>query len=82
MMGYRGGYGYGYNMMPWGGFFWLIVLVLIIAIAVTVFLITTDRRRNVSSSFNNNSIEILKQRYARGEINEEQYRKMRDAIEK
>ena len=43
--------------------------------------ITTSGKRNSNITINDNSIEILKQRYARGEIDEEQYRKMRDTIE-
>ncbi|MFL0266666.1 SHOCT domain-containing protein [Candidatus Clostridium radicumherbarum] len=84
MMGYRNvyGYGYGYNMMPWVGFFCLMALVLIIIIAIVVYKITLGRRDNAKNYINNNAIEILKQRYAKGEIDEEEYRKIRDAIEK
>jgi len=79
MMGYR--YGRGYDMMSWGGLFWLIPLVLIIIIAIAAYKITTSGKGNSNITINDNSIEILKQRYARGEIDEEQYRKMRDTIE-
>lgn len=82
MMGYRNGYSYGYNMMPWGGLFWLIALAFIIIIAVTVYKITLGKRINTNNYISNNALEILNQRYAKGEIDEEQYKKMRDAIEK
>ncbi|MFL0245387.1 SHOCT domain-containing protein [Candidatus Clostridium stratigraminis] len=84
MMGYRTvyGYGYGYNMMPWIGFFCLIALVLIIIIAMVVYKITLGRKDNTKNYISNNALEILKQRYAKGEIDEEEYRKIRDAIEK
>jgi putative membrane protein len=87
MMGYRNGYGYGmmgygnsYGMMG-GGFFWFIPLILIIIAIVAIYVISSRRKnRNVFS--NDSSIEILNQRYARGEINEEQYIKMRDIIKR
>lgn len=77
MMGYR----YGYDMMSWGGVFWFIPLVLIIAIAVAAYKITTSGRRNTNTTINSNTIDLLKERYARGEIDEEQYKRMRDTIE-
>lgn len=73
--------GYGYGMMPWGGLFWLILLILIVVLAIFIYKTTTSGRGNANRTINDESIEILKQRYARGEIDEEQYRKMRDVIE-
>jgi len=73
--------GYGYNMMAWGGLFWLILLVLIIVLAISIYRITTSGKGNVNRTINDDSIEILKKRYAGGEIDEEQYKKMRDVIE-
>ncbi len=73
---------YGYNMMAWGSLFWLVLLVLIIVIGVAVYKITTSGRGNANITINDDSIEILKKRYARGEIDENQYKKMRDSIEK
>jgi Predicted membrane protein len=77
MMGYR----YGYDMMSWGSVFWLIPLVLIIVIAVAAYKITTSGRIKTNTTINNNAIDLLKQRYAWGEIDEEQYKRMRDTIE-
>lgn len=77
MMRYR----YGYDMMSWGGVFWLIPLILIIVIAVASYKITTSGRRNTNTTINNNAIDLLKERYARGEIDEVQYKRMRDNIE-
>jgi putative membrane protein len=78
MMGYR----YGYYMAPWGGFLWLICLIVIIVIALAIYKITTSGKGNTKNTINSDAKEILKQRNARGEIDEEQYRKMRDAMEK
>ncbi|MEA5009042.1 SHOCT domain-containing protein [Clostridium tyrobutyricum] len=77
MMGYR----YSYDMMSWGGLFWLIPLIIIIVIAIAIYKITTSGRNNQNRTINDNSVEILKQRFARGEIDEEQYKKMKDTIE-
>lgn len=77
MMGYR----YRYGMMPLGGLFWLLLLVILIIIAIAIYKITTSGRGNQNRTINDSSIEILKQRYARGEIDEDQYKKMRDTIE-
>jgi putative membrane protein len=72
---------YGYYMMPWGSLFWFISLILIIVIGIAVYKITTSGRNNQNRTINGSSVEILKQRFARGEIDEEQYKKMRDTIE-
>jgi putative membrane protein len=80
MMGYGNGYGYGYGMMG-GGFFWFMPLILII-IAVVAIYVVSSRRKNRNVFSNDSSIEILNQRYARGEINEEQYIKTRDIIKR
>ncbi|PRR76622.1 SHOCT domain-containing protein [Clostridium thermopalmarium] len=74
--------GYGYNMMAWGGLFWLVILVLIIVVGISVYKMTTSGKGNENRTINDESIEILKQRLARGEIDEDQYRRMRDVIEK
>lgn len=73
--------GYGYNMMAWGGLFWLLLLILIVVLAIFIYRITTSGKGNANRTINDDSIEILKKRYASGEIDEEQYRKMRDVIE-
>ncbi|MBV7275859.1 SHOCT domain-containing protein [Clostridium sp. PL3] len=59
----------------------MIPLVLIIVIAIAAYKITTSGRRNTNTTINNNAIDLLKERYARGEIDEEQYKRMRDTIE-
>jgi len=73
---------YRYSMMPWGGFFWFICLIMIVAAGIFIYKLTSDGRRNSNKTINSNAIDILKERYAKGEIDEEQYRKMKDNIEK
>ncbi|MCM0647279.1 SHOCT domain-containing protein [Clostridium swellfunianum] len=68
-------------MMAWGGLFWFLLLTIIVIISIAVYKITTSGRNNQNRTINDNSIEILKQRFARGEIDENQYKRMRDTIE-
>lgn len=69
---------YGYNMI-WGGSFGLISMLLLIVIAFVIYKYAAQGRliRNIN---NDDALEILKQRYARGEIDEEQYNRMQDSI--
>jgi len=74
MWGPDGMMGYGYGWMPFMGMiFWLFVLVLLVA-AVMAFLrpgSVTDRPDG--SPRRSSGLEILEERYARGEINREEY---------
>jgi len=60
-----------------GGFMWLFWILLIIAI---VFIFQNVAKGN-SSSANESPLEILKKRYARGEIDEEEYERRRNELE-
>lgn len=73
---------YRYSMMPWGGLFWLFCLITMVIAGIFIYKLTTVGRINSSKPINSNAVEILKERYAKGEIDEEQYRKMKDNIEK
>ena len=87
-----GGYGYyaqnnnltGFNgMMGNYGWIWVIVglLGVIVLIAVGVNLVShSSKRHNIVSD--TNALNILKERYARGEITREEYTKMSDEIKK
>lgn len=77
MMGYR--YGYGYNMMQGGGF-WFICLIVIIVVVYVIYKLTRSGRNEPRNYNNDDSLEIIKQRYAKGEIDEEQYKKIRDTL--
>ncbi|MDP4091169.1 MAG: SHOCT domain-containing protein [Bacillota bacterium] len=72
---------YGYGMMPWGGLLCFLVVALLV-VAVVIYKVIKEGRNNNRSASNGNALEILKERYARGEIDEEQYTRMRDRIEK
>ncbi|MDO8687858.1 MAG: SHOCT domain-containing protein, partial [Dehalococcoidales bacterium] len=80
LMGFGSGWqGYGYGMMGnfgWGWFmpvfmilFWGLVIWGIVALARGV----SQSGGTASSSQSDSALEILKKRYARGEINKEEY---------
>ena len=70
---YGGGYGF-MGWMPFMGIFWLLILFLIAAAAMGMF-----RRHGAMSDWHergdrrSTGLAILEERYARGEINREEY---------
>jgi putative membrane protein len=76
----NGGYGYGYGWWAW--LFWIIILVIIVWIIAS--LASRGRRRrdnNGDIADKETALDILKQRYARGEISKDQYEQMKKDIE-
>ena len=61
-----------------GGFMWLVWLLIVL---VTVLMIKFLFMDAGSSSSNESPMEILKQRYARGEIDEDEYDRLRHKLE-
>jgi putative membrane protein len=77
-MGY--GYGRGYGMMDgWfgGGIFMLILLAVIIIVGFFLVHLLLSHSKTASRPTENAALEILKQRYARGEISHEEFEKMK-----
>jgi putative membrane protein len=72
------GYGYGNNMM--GGVFGMIIPIIIIAIVVFAIykLLQNNNTKNIGTR--DNSLDILNERLARGEINEEEYNSKKNAL--
>ena len=73
------GYGYGNNMM--GG--WLGVMIIpIILIGVAIFLFYRKGKNNNVNGIGarDNSLDILNERFARGEINEDEYNHKKDLL--
>ena len=84
LIGGRQGYGYGYGMMgPWmmGGFggMWFMPILMIVFWGLVIWGIVALVRgagssgHTGSSSQTDSALEILKKRYARGEINKQEY---------
>lgn len=69
----------GYGVMGFGGLFgifvWLLILVGIVM--AVIWVVGPSRGSGKSPS----AMDILKQRYASGEISEEQYHRMKEEIE-
>ncbi|MFO7816623.1 MAG: SHOCT domain-containing protein [Thermodesulfobacteriota bacterium] len=82
--GYGSGGWWGPGMMPFGGMGMIIVL--IFAAFLIIVLLRVLRNLPAPSRYNEASAEdspmdILKKRFARGEINEEEFNKMKKKIE-
>ena len=80
-MGFGGHMGWGMGMGWLGGLFWLVILGLI------VWLVVNAIQRGQSHNTPNlppreDSLEILKRRFARGEIDAEEYEERRRLLEK
>jgi len=76
------GYGYGrdYGMMDgWfgGGIFMMVFLVVILVGGFFLVRMLMNHSQSIARSSENTALEILKQRYARGEINHEEFEKMK-----
>ncbi|MBZ9687033.1 SHOCT domain-containing protein [Clostridium estertheticum] len=75
----RNGYGYGYNMM--GGWFGMMIIPIII-IGVIVFVVYNHGHNSdfKNTGVRNTSLDILNNRFAAGEINEEEYNRKKDLL--
>jgi putative membrane protein len=71
------GPGSGWPMMHYGygGWFMWLILVIVVAIAI-YFIVQTQRRGSVSET----PLEILKKRYAKGEITKEEYNRLKQDL--
>ena len=75
-------WGWGYPMMGGGIMMFLIGLPLLVGTGVLVWYLSSSASRGVSGpGREESSLEILKRRYARGEIDREEYERMRREIE-
>ena len=68
------------NGMGFMGFGWLWTIIIIIIIFVVIYYFTAGFKQNTTHT-NTNALDILKQRYAKGEITEQEFRKMKKEIE-
>ena len=74
----------GFRNMPFdmygGGWFgWLIPIVLIGIVILAVYMIVKNNRNN-NQKASNRALDILNERFAKGEIDEEEYNRRRDHL--
>lgn len=74
------GPGLGHGM--WGGGFFGWVITLSIVVVIALVLARWFRFGEKSGADTRDSLKILDDRFARGEISEQEYRKMRDVLER
>jgi putative membrane protein len=73
------GYGNGYNMM--GGWFGM-MFIPIILIGVVIYVVSRQGQNNNNKDIvsKDSSLDILNERFARGEINEEEYNNKKNIL--
>lgn len=67
-----GGWGGG-TMMGWFGGGIMMIAFWALVIALIVWIVREMRGKNSNSASSSNALEILKERYAKGEINKEEF---------
>ena len=73
------GYGNGYNMM--GGWFGMIIIPIILILVVIYLVSNQGQNNNVKYvGTKDNSLDILNERFARGEIDEEEYNNKKNIL--
>ena len=71
---------YGEGGMLFGGFMWIFWL-LVIAAVVLVIISTINNKNTTGNDIEESPLEILKRRYAKGEIDEDEYIQRRKGLE-
>lgn len=78
------GHGGWNHMMGYGGYGGIFMLIILIVIAVVIIFIVTNRSKTTGNSKNTTGespTEILKKRYAKGEITKEEFDRLKKEIE-
>jgi putative membrane protein len=68
------------HWMPWGGGFWMLIWWALIIVGI-VFLIKWIVQQTSRTGGNKSALDILKERYARGEISREEFEQRKRDIE-
>lgn len=70
---------FGHDHMYWAGLWWLLFVVLVVVVAT---LFAKKMSDGASSSSNSSAEELVKQRYAKGEITKKEYQEIIKTISK
>lgn len=83
MMGYYGGMmGYGNGIWGMGLIGMLFQFAILIGIIYFIFHVVRSLINQQHSHKSNSALEIIEERYARGEISEEEFKKMKNTLKK
>ena len=86
MMDYGMGWGMGWGWHSLGAMvFWLVpllVVIVLVAVAIKYLFAGGARSNTVSRDDGSRALEVLQERYARGEINREEYLQKRDDLKR
>ncbi|KAF5029223.1 hypothetical protein DSECCO2_650810 [anaerobic digester metagenome] len=75
--------GYGYGMMGYGwGWFMMIGVVVLTVLGIVALINYLQLSSKTNGHSNNNALNILNERYARGEITEEEYNQKKSQLKK
>jgi putative membrane protein len=75
--------GYGYGMMGYGwGWFMMIGVVVLTVLGIVALINYLQPSSKTNSHSNNNALNILDERYAKGEITEEEYNQKKLKLKK
>ncbi|TFB25009.1 CcoQ/FixQ family Cbb3-type cytochrome c oxidase assembly chaperone [Filobacillus milosensis] len=81
MNGNNGGMGgMGGNIFGNFIFTFILIIIILLIIAVLVWMFKPSNKNNSDRFNNNESLDILKQRLARGEISEEEYERLKNKL--
>ncbi len=75
--------GYGYGMMRYGwGWFMMIGVVILTLLGIVALINYLQLSSKTIGNSNNNALNILNERYVRGEISEEEYNQKKSQLKK
>ncbi|HER24397.1 MAG TPA: SHOCT domain-containing protein [Candidatus Atribacteria bacterium] len=80
------GFAWSWNQMMnfghGGGMFMMFIFAIIIGLIIYFIITNTKSNRYTDEGFSNNSLDIIKERFAKGEISEEEFEKMKKALKR
>lgn len=77
--GFTGGWNQMMNFGHEGGFFMVFIFVIVIGLII-YFVITNTKSNRYTGGFSETSLDIIKERFAKGEINEKEFENMKKAL--